>query len=154
MFVLVDIDGIRRDTFEAAYLSRKMPNLAEVLGQVENGKGFGNAVVFEKATAAFPAITMASQASLATGAPPALHGIPGNAWFDRKTNRVMDYFSSTGISCVYGIVLVGIECSGGMANKNLRVPTLYEAATAAGKTSTVVFSQYWKGATHANIVAL
>lgn len=148
--VLVDVDGVRNDTFEKAYLSGEMPNLERVLGEVRDGKGFGSSLWFENAKAAFPAITMAGQASLATGVPPSRHGIPGNQWFDRETNRVIDYFSSTGISCVYGILLVSVkECSGGLANRHLRVPTMYEAAAAAGKTSTVVFSQYWRGATHA-----
>jgi len=147
--VLVDVDGVRNDTFEMAYLSGKMPNLERVLGAVHDGKGFGSSLWFENARAVFPAITMAGQASLATGVPPSRHGIPGNQWFDRNTNRVVDYFSSSGIACIYGILLVSVsECSGGLANRHLQVPTMYEAATAAGKTSTVVFSQYWKGATH------
>ena len=147
--VLVDVDGIRRDTFEAAYLSGKLPNLESILGEVREGKGFGSSLWFENATAVFPAITMAGQASLATGVAPSRHGIPGNQWFERNTNRVIDYFSSTGVPCVYGVLIVAVrECAGGMANQHLQVPTMYEAASAAGKTSTVVFSQYWKGATH------
>jgi hypothetical protein len=146
----VDVDGVRNDTFEKAYLSGGMPNLERVLGEVRDGGGFGSALWFENAKAVFPAITMAGQASLATGVPPSRHGIPGNQWFDRSANRVIDYFSSTGISCVYGVLLVSVtECSGGQANRHLQIPTMYEAATAAGKTSTVVFSQYWKGATRA-----
>ncbi len=148
--VLVDIDGIRRDTLEAAYLSGKLPNLERILGEVHEGKGFGASLWFEKATAVFPAITMAGQASLFTGVAPSRHGIPGNQWFERRTNRVIDYFSSTGMPCVYGVLPISLgECSGGLANRHLHAPTVYEAATAAGKTSTVVFSQYWKGATHA-----
>ena len=104
--VLVDVDGIRRDTFEAAYLSGKLPNLESILGEVREGKGFGSSLWFENATAVFPAITMAGQASLATGVAPSRHGIPGNQWFERNTNRVIDYFSSTGVPCVYGVLIV------------------------------------------------
>ena len=147
--VLVDIDGIRRDTFEHAYLEEKLPNFARILGEVRNGQGFGTATWFENATAVFPAITMADQASLFTGVPPSVHSVPGNQWYDRRTNRVIDYFSTTGMPCVYGVLLISVaECSGGWANQHLQAPTIYEAATRAGKTSTVVFNAYWKGATH------
>ncbi len=148
--VLVDIDGIHRDTFQKIYLAGKLPNMERVLGKVNKGKGFGTSLWFENATAVFPAVTMAGQASMVTGVLPAKHGIVGNKWFDRSTNRVIDYFSTMGAPCVYGFLLVSVgECSGGYANRHLQVRTLYELATAAGKTSTVVFNPYWKGATHA-----
>jgi hypothetical protein len=93
---------------------------------------------------------MAGQASIFTGVPPSQHSIPGNQWYDRRTNRVINYFSTTGMPCVYGILLISVaECSGGLANRHLEAPTIYEAATRAGKTSTVVFNAYWKGATRA-----
>ncbi len=148
--VLVDIDGIRADTFENAYLKGKLPNFARILGEVGDGKGFSTAVWFEKATSVFPSVTMAGQASIFTGAQPARHGIPGNHWFDRATGRVIDYFSLIGTPCIYGFLPLGVgDCAGGLANRHLQTRTIYEAATAAGKTSTVVFSQFWKGATHA-----
>jgi hypothetical protein len=153
--VIVDIDGIRRDTFEHAYLEKKLPNFARVLGEVHDGEGFGTSLWFENARAVFPGITMAGQASIFTGVAPALHSIPGNEWYDRRTNRVIDYFSSTGMPCVYGVLLISVaECSGGLANRHLQAPTIYEAATRAGKTSTVVFNAYWKGATHAVLPTL
>jgi len=153
--VLVDIDGIRRDTFEHAYLEEKLPNFARILGTVHDGQGFGTATWFENATAVFPAITMAGQASIFTGVPPSQHSVPGNQWYDRRTNRVIDYFSTTGMPCVYGVLLISVsDCSGGFANRHLEAPTIYEAATRAGKTSTVVFNAYWKGATHAVLPTL
>jgi len=142
--VLLDIDGVRRDTLETAYRSGKMPNLERLFG-----RNLESAMWFDNATAAFPAITMAGQASLFTGVSPARHGIPGNQWFDRRTGRVINYFSSAAMPCVYGVAAFSMaECGAGLANSHLQSRTIYEAATAAGKTSTVVFSQYWKGATH------
>lgn len=143
--VIVDIDGLRRDTLEAAYLKGTMPNFERILG-----KNFSTAVWFENATSVFPPVTMSGQASIFTGVPPARHGMPGNVWFDRVTSRTINYLSVTGIPCVYGFLPIGAgDCAGGVANRDLQAPTLYQAATAAGKTSIVVFSQYWKGATHA-----
>jgi len=37
---------------------------------------------------AFPAVTCTAQASLATGTPPARHGIVGNGWYDRDSAEV------------------------------------------------------------------
>src|SRR5689334_25170809 len=91
--VIVDIDGVRRDTFERAYLEGRLPNFERVLGSSAGGTGFGSALVFENATTVFPTVTMAGQASIFTGAYPALHGISGNAWFDRATSRRIDYMT-------------------------------------------------------------
>ena len=147
--VLVDIDGVRRDTFEDAYREGKLPNLGRILGDVGKGEEFSTSLWYENATAVAPAVTMSGQASIFTGVIPARHGIPGNQWFDRSTDRIIDYFSATGAACVYGFLLISVrECSGGFANRHLNVPTIYESATAAGKSSIAVFSQYWKGASH------
>jgi Type I phosphodiesterase / nucleotide pyrophosphatase len=153
--VIVDIDGLRRDTLESVYLSGKLPNFERILGEVRDGKGFGTAVWFENATSVFPTVTMSGQASIFTGVTPARHGVPGNQWFDRASGRVIAYLTATGLPCVYGFLPIGVgDCAGGLANRHLEVPTLYEAATTAGKTSIVVFSQYWKGATHAVLPSL
>jgi hypothetical protein len=147
--VLVDIDGVNREAFERVYLTGKLPSFSRILGEVHDGKGFSTAVWFEKATSVFPSVTMPGQASIFTGALPARHGIPGNQWFDRNTGRVINYLSTTGLPCVWGFLPFGVgDCSGGLAHHHLQMPTLYEAATAAGKTSIVVFNEFWKGATH------
>lgn len=147
--VIVDIDGIRRDTFETAYVGGKLPNFERLLGGVGDGKGFGTAVWFENATSVFPTVTMAGQASIFTGTTPAQHGVPGNVWFDRTRGRMIGYMTATGVPCVFGVLPIGAgDCAGGLGNRHLQVPTLYERAAAAGKTSLVVFSQYWRGATH------
>jgi len=138
--VIIDIDGIRGDTFEQTYLDGRLPNFQRILG---------SAVWFDNAVSVLPTVTMAGQASLFTGVPPTTHGIIGNQWFDRAAGRAVDYLTVSGVSCVYGFTLLaGSECRGGLANGHLLSPTLYEAATAAGLNSTVVFNQYWRGATH------
>jgi hypothetical protein len=140
--VLIDIDGVRRDTFEQAYKERLLPNFDRVLS---------SAHWFDNAVSVIPTVTMAGQASIFTGVPPAKHGIPGNEWFDRATGRAIDYMSLAGAPCVFGfsIPFVPADCHGGLANRHLQSPTVYEASTAAGFSSTVVFNQYWKGATRA-----
>ena len=139
--VIIDVDGIRRDTFQQAYQDGRLPNFQRV---------FARALWFDNASSVLPTVTMAAQASIFTGAQPARHGVPGNQWFDRSAGRLVDYMSAGGLICVYSLtVLGGAGCAGGLANGHLLAPTIYEAAAQAGLTSAVYFSQYWKGAARA-----
>ncbi|HYL72941.1 MAG TPA: alkaline phosphatase family protein [Bryobacteraceae bacterium] len=145
--VIVDLDGVRWDTLRQTYLDGKLPNFERILGAATEGSGFGSAVVFENASTVFPTVTMAAQASIFTGVFPAKHGIPGNSWFDRKSSQLINYMTPSSIACVYGAAFLFPGCEGGMANEQLQVPTLYELAGRARKSSTVVFNEYYKGAT-------
>ena len=139
--VIIDVDGMRRDTFQQAYQDGRLPNFQRV---------FARALWFDNASSVLPTVTMAAQASIFTGTPPARHGVPGNQWYDRSESRLIDYMSPGGLICVYAVtVLGGAECAGGLGNSHLLAPTIYEAATQAGLTSAVYFSEYWKGATRA-----
>ena len=139
--VIIDVDGIRRDTFQQAYQDGRLPNFQRV---------FARALWFDNASSVLPTVTMAAQASIFTGTQPARHGVPGNQWFDRGAGRLVDYMSAGGLICVYGLtVLGGAGCAGGLANGHLLAPTIYEAAAQASLTSAVYFSQYWKGAARA-----
>ncbi len=137
--VLIDVDGVRADTFAQIVASGRAPNLARI---------FASALWFDHATTVIPTVTMAAQASIVTGTIPARHGVPGNQWYDREQSTLVDYMTSVGISCVYGFtVLAGSGCIGGLGNRHLEAPTIYEAAAAKNLDSVVAYSQYWKGAT-------
>ena len=139
--VIIDVDGMRRDTFEQAYQNGSLPNFQRI---------FARALWFDNASSVLPTVTMAAQASIFTGTAPARHGVPGNQWFDRNEGRLIDYMSPGGLICVYAVTLLGgAECAGGLGNAHLLAPTIYEAAAQAGLTSAVYFSQYWKGAARA-----
>ncbi|MFB3826298.1 MAG: alkaline phosphatase family protein [Bryobacteraceae bacterium] len=139
--VILDVDGVRRDVFETAWREGRLPRFARLLE---------NAVWYENASAVFPSETLPGQGALFTGTWPGRHGIPGNSWYDRESGTAIEYTSVSGIACVYGHALLwGRDCGGGLANRHLLVPTLYQAASAAGKTSLVAFNHYWKGATRA-----
>lgn len=136
--VLIDVDGVRRDTFEQAWRDGKLPNLQRI---------FREAQWFDRASTVIPPVTMAAQASIATGAPPFRHGIPGNQWYDRAESHLYDYMNTAGISCTYGFAIIGgTACLAGLANRHLLVPTMYEAASARGFDSVVAYNQFWKGA--------
>jgi len=85
--VLIDLDGVRRDTLENSYLSGSLPNFARVLGAVRDGEGFGTALWFESATSVLPSVTMSGPASMFTGVPPSRHGIPGNQGLTERPAR-------------------------------------------------------------------
>ena len=143
--ILLDLDGVPREIFKTAYIERRLPNFERILGRA--GEKPGSALWFDNATTVFPSITLTGHASLFTGAYPSQHGIPGNQWFDRSTAQMVDYMSVAGIACVYGVpVAGGMDCRGGLANRDLLAPTIYQAATQSGKTTAVVFSEYWAGA--------
>jgi len=148
--IIIDVDGLRREAFYFAVNQGVLPNFERILG----GRNFERALRFDKATTVFPSVTLTGQASLFTGAYPAKHGIVGNQWFNRAKDQFTDYMSVFGAHCVYGIELAGLgtevfrngECEGGLANRNLQSPTLYEAAAKAGKSSFVIFNQYTRQA--------
>jgi hypothetical protein len=139
--VIIDVDGVRRDTVAQLYDAGRLPNFDRI---------FARARWFDRAATVLPSVTMPAQAALFTGVEPERHGIPGNQWFDRAEGRLYDYLSPSGLACTYGLTAVaGMRCKGGLGNQHLRAPTVYEAASRAGLTSAVAFSQYWKGATQA-----
>jgi len=148
--VIIDVDGVRGDTFEQAYLEQRLPSFERLLGKANDGRGFGTARWFANATSVFPSVTLPSQAAIFTGAFPGAHGVPGNVWYDREAGQFVRYLDVPSIPCLFGITLLaGAGCEGGMANRHLLTPTLYELAAGAGKTSLVVFNPYWRGATRA-----
>ncbi len=139
--LIIDIDGVRRDTFAETYAAGMLPNFTRILG---------GALWYDRAVSVLPTVTMAAQSSIFTGTPPARHGIPGNQWFDRATGRAYNYVSTGTAPCLYAITLFGgAECRGGLLNRHLQVQTLYEAAAAADRKSVVVFHPVWRGAARA-----
>src|SRR3954468_16959216 len=64
--------------------SGRTPVLAEL---VERG-------TFERGTTVFPSVTPVCLSSIATGAYPNVHGIPGLAWYHRGEERIVEYGSS------------------------------------------------------------
>ena len=138
------------------------------------GRSFEKAVYFENATTVFPSVTLTGHASIFTGTYPGRHGIVGNQWFDRRSevlkrglpqplqSDLVDYMDPITQLCIYAVPsgpLTGAwrlanylinpylsHCGNGLANDHLQSGTVYEAASRAEKSSTVIFNQYWKGA--------
>jgi predicted AlkP superfamily pyrophosphatase or phosphodiesterase len=84
--ILVVIDGLTPDVFEAAVESRVAPTLADL---AEAGR-------YGRALSTFPSLTPVCLASLATGGGPDVHHIPHLVWYHRGEHRLVEYGSSFG----------------------------------------------------------
>jgi predicted AlkP superfamily pyrophosphatase or phosphodiesterase len=103
--VLVSIDGLA-----ASYLTdprAKLPTLRKLAAEGATAAGM---------LTSFPSVTWPSHTSLITGVQPAKHGVIGNAVWNRKSNRAVTYIGDPELT----------------KEEAIRVPTLYDAAHAAG----------------------
>jgi predicted AlkP superfamily pyrophosphatase or phosphodiesterase len=82
--VLVVIDGLTPDVFEDAVERGTAPALAFL---AEHGD-------YRRGVSTFPSLTPVCLSSIATGAHPSQHGIPGLVWYDREHGRIVEYGSS------------------------------------------------------------
>jgi predicted AlkP superfamily pyrophosphatase or phosphodiesterase len=92
--VFIIVDGMHRDAFEQVTQSGRAPALAFLKER---------ASYVRDSIAVFPTITPAATASLATGAMPAQHGIPGMSWYDHTEQRFVNYGQSASAAFVEGI---------------------------------------------------
>lgn len=82
LVLLLVIDGMRQDYFDRH--AAAMPTLDRMRRQ---GAWFSRSEINY-----LPTITGLSHATIATGADPRVHGIVGNAWFDRVAGRAADAY--------------------------------------------------------------
>ncbi|MCB9857539.1 MAG: alkaline phosphatase family protein [Phycisphaerales bacterium] len=81
--VLFFVDGLDTERLEALDVAAQTPNIRKYF--LEGGLHFTNAA------ACFPTVTYSNAVSLMTGRYPGRHGVTANAWFDRSTQRHVDY---------------------------------------------------------------
>ena len=106
--VLVSIDGLA-----ASYLDdprAELPVLRKLAAEGAAAKGM---------ITSFPSVTWPSHVTLATGVTPARHGVIGNSVWDRKQGRGVTYIGDPELT----------------KDEAVRVPTLFDAAHAAGLKS-------------------
>ncbi len=106
LLVVISIDGLRPDYITAADVhGSKVPNLR---GLMKDG------AFAEGVTGVIPTVTYPSHTTLMTGVWPAKHGILGNATFDPLQKNYQGWYWYA---------------------EDIRVPTLWDAAAAAGRTT-------------------
>jgi hypothetical protein len=92
--VLAVIDGLRSEILEAVVSDGRAPALAALM---ERG------VYVDDCVAAFPSVTPVCTSSIATGAGPDRHRVPGMNWYHRGERRYVEYGSSFQASRAFGL---------------------------------------------------
>jgi hypothetical protein len=126
--VYIVIDGMRTDAFEQAVASGKAPALTFLR---EHSHYVRDAV------AAYPSITPCATATLITGETPDRHGIPGQCWFDRDEQRVVNYGQGPRLAFLEKATEVTTDLFFNMNNRHLSkdVLTLHERLDDMGLTT-------------------
>jgi len=143
--MIIDIDGLRRDVFEAALQSGSLPSFERILGGPT-----GEAAFQVPAVSTAPSITFTAQASIVTGTHPGVHGIIGNESFDRF-GRISDgrprHFGFDVGDTLAADDAVNVFRQG-LASRALRsrAPTLYEKFALRRLPSAVFYHMYARGA--------
>src|ERR1700685_408339 len=111
--VLVMVDGVA-----ASYLDDPKAALPTLREMRRTGASAGGMIT------TFPSVTWPSHTSLITGTRPRLHGVLANTVYDRRTRRPVVYIGDPQLT----------------KDQAIHVPTLYDAAHAAGLKTAGVLS--------------
>jgi len=143
--VLVVVDGLTADAFEAAVATGRAPALAFL---AEHG-------TYRRAVSVFPSLTPVCLSSIATGSLPDEHEIPHLVWYHRLERRVVEYGSSFGAIRAAGLTRSILDATVDMSARHLSagVVTVFEALEDAGLTpATINFNPYRGRTRHRAIV--
>jgi hypothetical protein len=137
--VLVVIDGLTPDAFEAAVERKAAPTLAAL----------SEAGTYARAVSTFPSLTPVCLASLATGGGPDVHHIPHLVWYHREERRVVEYGSSFGAMRAVGTRRVIKDAIVEMNAEHLAADavTVYEALEDSGLVTAAVNVPCYRGRT-------
>jgi hypothetical protein len=137
--ILVVIDGLTPDVFEAAVESRSASTLASL---AEAGS-------YARAISTFPSLTPVCLASLATGGGPDIHHIPHLVWYHRRERRLVEYGSSFGAMRAAGTRRVVKDAIVEMNAEHLArdAVTVYEALEDEGFVTAAVNVPCYRGRT-------
>jgi predicted AlkP superfamily pyrophosphatase or phosphodiesterase len=139
--ILILIDGLTPSMLEAT----RAPTLRFLF---ESGE-------YRRAVSTFPSLTPVCLASVATGGPPDVHGIPHLVWWNRDEERLVEYGSSFAALIAAGL---GHGIRDTIVNLNERhllrsAETVYEALEDAGLTTAAINITTYRGRTrHPSLV--
>ena len=134
--VLAVIDGLRSSILESVAADGRAPVLAALL---ERGSYVDDCV------AAFPSVTPVCTSSIATGAGPDRHGVPGMNWYHRGEGRYVEYGSSFSASRTFGLHRSLTDTIYNLNHDHLsrQTPTVFERLDDAGlRTAGTTFLIY------------
>jgi hypothetical protein len=133
--VLAVIDGLTASALERGIERGHLPTLARL---VELGS-------YTRGVSTFPSVTPVCLSTIATGAPPDVHGIPHLAWYHRSERRLVEYGSSLAAVRAAGLRGTLRDSVVAMSAEHLAAgaPTVFERLEDAGLvTGAVNFTCY------------
>ncbi len=135
--VLIVIDGLTPQVLEDAVARGTAPALAFL---AERGE-------YRRGVSTFPSLTPVCLASIATGAHPSQHGIPGLVWYDREHGRIVEYGSSFAAIRAVGSRRAIRDAVVTMNRDHLSraTPTIFETLEGAGLTTAAVNFTVYRG---------
>jgi predicted AlkP superfamily pyrophosphatase or phosphodiesterase len=135
--VLIVVDGMTPEAFEYAVESGRAPALAHLAAHGE----------YRRATSVFPSLTPVCLSSIATGAGPDVHHIPGLAWWSREEKRIVEYGSSFAALRKAGFSQGVVDTIVNMNERHLSrdATTVYEALEDAGFVSGAINITCYRG---------
>jgi hypothetical protein len=136
--VFIVIDGMGTEAFEQAVASGRAPALSFLRN---------NSAYVRDSVAMFPTITPPATASLLTGEVPARHGIPGMCWYDRESQRFVNYGQSPRAAAVQGLKRTVRDFLVNMNSRHLssNVRTLHEQLDEMGHSTASVNFMVFRG---------
>ena len=135
--VLIVIDGLTPQVFEDAVERGTAPALSFL---AEHGE-------YRRGVSTFPSLTPVCLSSIATGAHPSQHGIPGLVWYDREHARIVEYGSSFAAIRAVGSRRALRDAVLTMNRDHLsrETPTIFETLEGAGLTTAAVNFTVYRG---------
>jgi arylsulfatase A-like enzyme len=118
------LDGVGDDEFEQVVDKGRMPTVAALMGAKTGPDTYEHAYMARDVITVMPSTTVPAWTSIFTGRTPADTGIPGNEWFDRRSNFFLAP-SPVSTSDKNHTLQVFTD---GFLNNQLEVPTLFELA--------------------------
>ena len=135
--VLIILDGMTPEAFEHAVESGRAPAIAYLAAHGE----------YRRATSVFPSLTPVCLSSIATGAGPDVHHIPGLAWWNRQEKRIIEYGSSFAALRKAGFSQAVVDTIVNMNERHLSpdATTVYEALEDAGYVAGAINITCYRG---------
>jgi predicted AlkP superfamily pyrophosphatase or phosphodiesterase len=137
--ILIVIDGLTPQVFEAAVESGSAPALAQLAA----------AGSYRRAVSTFPSLTPVCLSSIATGAHPDVHHIPHLTWWHREERRLVEYGSSFGAMRAAGLTRGLRDTIFNLNQQHLSkdAVTIYESLEDAGLTAAAIDITCYRGRT-------
>lgn len=137
--IYIIIDSFHPRALEHCHQKGRIPALSFL---IERGS-------LEHCTSVFPTMTPTCTSTLATGAPPSAHGIPGIVWYHRGERRIIDNNSNWVSILKRGLVQATMDFVYNLNHKQLgwEVSTLYEDLEARGYFTAAANNLIYRGNT-------